>query len=156
MRTEADAAFEKMLDLIAESPSTGKSVAGIINVSVDDLFGTGGTEKEQRVLARLRYDFRVGSQDSNDVTFTRQRIRSTKDPQSGPCIEVSQEKATEELEEIPVERNTKEDLHCTPAMHTRYRSLLGQIDRLQSWTQLQCCYKFSRCAQGQPLQQLVM
>ena len=32
-----------------------------------------------------------------------------KDPQSGSCIEVCQEKAIEELEEIPVERNTKED-----------------------------------------------
>ena len=67
-----------------------------------------------------------------------------KDPQLGPSIEVSQERAIEELEEIPAERNTKEDLHCTPAMHTRYRSLLGQIDCLQSRTQ--CCCKFCRCA----------
>ena len=42
--------------------------------------------------------------------------------------------------------NTKEDLHCTLAMHTRYRSLLGQINWLQSRTQFHCCYKFSRCA----------
>ena len=69
-----------------------------------------------------------------------------KDPQSGSSIEVSQEKAIGELEEIPVERNTKEDLYCTPAMHTRYRSLLRQINCLQSRTQFQCCYKFSRCA----------
>ena len=69
-----------------------------------------------------------------------------KDSQSGPCIKVSQGKAIEELEGIQVERNTKEDLHCTPAMHTRYRSLLGQINWLQSRTQFQCCCKFSRCA----------
>ena len=81
---------------------------------MDDLFGTGGTELEQRVLSRLRKDFQVGSEDWNDVFFTRQRIRWMKDPQSGPCIEVSQEKVIEELEEIPVERNTKENLHCTP------------------------------------------
>ena len=31
-------------------------------------------------------------------------------------------------------------------MHTRYRSLLGQMNWLQSRTQFQCCYKFSRCA----------
>ena len=48
--------------------------------------------------------------------------------------------------EIPVERNTKEDLHRTPAMHTRYRSLLEQINWLQSRTPFQCCYKSSRCA----------
>ena len=101
---------------------------------------------EQRVLARLRTYFQVGSEDWNDVTFTGQRIRWTKDSQSRSCIEVSQQKAVDELEEIPVERNTKEDLHCSPAMHTRYRSLLGQINWLQSRTQFQCCYKFSRCA----------
>ena len=50
------------------------------------------------------------------------------DFQSGPSIEVSQEEAIEELEEIPVDRNTKKDLHCTPTMHARYRSLLGQIN----------------------------
>ena len=61
-------------------------------------------------------------------------------------IEVSQRKSVYELEEIPVERNTKEGLHCTPAMHTRHRSLLGQINWQQSGTQFQCCYKFSRCA----------
>ena len=54
-----------------------------------------------------------------------------KDPQSGPNIEVSQESAIEELEEIP---------------DTRYRNLLGQINWLQSRTQFQCCYKFYRCA----------
>ena len=59
---------------------------------------------------------------------------------------VIQERASEELAEIPVEENTNEDLHCTPAMHTRYRCLLGQMNWLQSKTQFQCCYMFSRCA----------
>ena len=81
---------------------------------------------EQRVLSRLRKDFQVGSEDWIDVTFTRQRIRWTKDSQSGSCTEVSQQKDIDELKEIP--GNTKEDLHCTPAMHTRYRGLLGQIN----------------------------
>ena len=44
-----------------------------------------------------------------------------------------------------MERNTKEDLQCTPAVKTMYRSLLGQINWLQSWTRFQCCCKFSRC-----------
>ena len=65
---------------------------------------------------------------------------------AGSHIEVSQEKAIEELDEIPVERNTKEDLHCTPVMHARYTSFLGQINWLQRGTQLQLCYKFSSCA----------
>ena len=45
---------------------------------------------EQRVLTRLRKDFQVGSEDWNDVTFTGQRSRWTKDPQTGSYIEVSQ------------------------------------------------------------------
>ena len=60
-------------------------------------FGTDGKEMEQRVLTRLRKDFHVGSEDWNDVTFTRQRIRWAEDPQTGSHIEVSQEKAIEEL-----------------------------------------------------------
>ena len=53
-RSEGDAAFEKMLDPIEGSPATGNSVAGIVKLFVDDLFGTGGTEMEQRVLAGLQ------------------------------------------------------------------------------------------------------
>ena len=45
-----------------------------------------------------------------------------------------------------MERNTKEDFHCAPAMHTRYTSFLGHINWLQSGTQNQLCYKFSSCA----------
>ena len=49
VRTEVDAAYERMLDPIAGSPATGKTLAGIMNLFVDDLSGTGGTEMEQRV-----------------------------------------------------------------------------------------------------------
>ena len=55
-------------------------VARIINLFVDDLFGTGGDYMEQRVLTRLRKDFQVGPEDCNDVTFTGQRIRDTRFP----------------------------------------------------------------------------
>ena len=67
-------------------------------------FGTGGNEIEQRVLTRLGKYFQVGSEDWNDVAFTGQRIRWTHDTQNGPYIEVSQNKAVDVLEEIPVEQ----------------------------------------------------
>ena len=155
-RIEADDAYDRMLDPIASSPATRKTMAWIINLFVDDLFGTSGTEMEQRALPRLRKDFQVGSEDWNDVTFTRQRIRWINDSQPGSYIEVIQQKAIDELKEIPVERNTKEDLNCTPAMHTMYRSLLGQMNRLQSWTQFQCCCNSPDVLQGKHHQQLVM
>ena len=50
-----------------------------------------------------------------------------------------------------MERNTKENLHCTPAMHTSNRSLLKQINWLQSKTQFQ---SFSDVLQWQLLQHL--
>ena len=93
MRSQGDAACDKILEPIEGSPATGKSMAGIINLFVDDLFGTGGTEMEQRVLARLRKDIQVGSEDWNDVLFTGQRIRLMKFSQLGPSIEVCQERA---------------------------------------------------------------
>ena len=81
-----------MLAPIEESPATSKSVAGIINLFVDDVFGRGGTEMEQRVLARLtRKHFLVNSEEWNGVLFTGQRIRRMRDLQSGPSIDVSQE-----------------------------------------------------------------
>ena len=76
-QSEMEAAFEKTLDLGAGSPAARKSVAGIIHLFVDDLFGTSGKETEQRVLTRHRKYFQVGSEDWNDVAFTRQRIRWT-------------------------------------------------------------------------------
>ena len=57
-----------MLDPIAGSPATRKTVARIIDLFEDDLFVTSGTEMEQRVPARLGKDFQVGSEDWNDVT----------------------------------------------------------------------------------------
>ena len=45
------------------------SVSRMINLFVDDLFGTSGNEMEQRVLSRLRKDCQVGSEDWNDVAF---------------------------------------------------------------------------------------
>ena len=117
-----EAAYEKTLDPIAGSPATGKSVARIINLFVDDLFRTSGNEMEQRVLTRPGKYFQVGPEDWNDVAPKEQRVRSTQDPTNGPYIVVSQDKAIIELEGIPVERNTKEDLHCTPSLQTMYRS----------------------------------
>ena len=46
-RSEMEDAFEKTLDSISGSPAAAKSVAGIINLIVDYLCGTGGDEMDQ-------------------------------------------------------------------------------------------------------------
>ena len=66
-RSEGDAAFECMLDPIEGSPGTDKSETGIINLFEDDLFGTGGTDMEQCVLARSKKYFQCCSEVFNDV-----------------------------------------------------------------------------------------
>ena len=90
--------------------------------------------------------FSVCSSDWNDVTLQDKEFVGHKIHQNGPYIEISQKQAIDVLAEIPVEENTKGDLHCTLPMHTMYRSLLGQMNWLQSRTQFQCCCTFSRCA----------
>ena len=115
-----------MLDPIEGRPPTGKSVAEIINLFVNDLFGKVEPKWNNVVLGRLtRKHFQVGSEEWNDVLLTRQRIHWIMDLQSGPSIVVSQEEANEELEEIPVDRNTKEDLHCTPTTHYKVQKPSG-------------------------------
>ena len=57
-----------------------------------------------------------------------------------------QKLAVDQLEEIKVEKHMKDNDPCSPSMHTAYRSVLGQLNRLQSRTQCHICYRFSRCA----------
>ena len=45
-----------------------------------------------------------------------------------------------------IDKSLKDDVVCVREQHTNYRSVLGQINWLQSRTQFQSCYLFSRCA----------
>ena len=83
----------------------------------------------------------MGSEDTGEVVFCGQRVRK----QNG-CVIVDQDKAIEELTEIPVPKDAKDETACTPQQHTAYRSLLGSLNWLQSRTQFQIAYKFSRAA----------
>ena len=101
---------------------------------------------EDKVMARIRKDFAVGSEDKNDVMFVGQRIRWKTHDKHGPYISVDQKLAVDSVEEIKLDKSLKDSLSCTPQMHTAYRSVLGQLNWLQSRTQVHLCYKFSRCA----------
>ena len=123
---------------------------------VDDFFGTSGNEMEQRVLTRHRKDFQIGSEDWNDVAFTGQRIRWTQDSQNGPYIEVSQDKAIDELEEVPVNEIRRNTSIALLLVHTLHRSLLGQINWLQSRHSSNAATKCPDVLRWQLLQQLTM
>ena len=64
-------------------------------------------------------------------------------------IKVDQKLAVDDLNEVTFDRSLKDDVKCNPILHTEYRSVLGQLNWLQSRTQFQSCYKFSRCASRQ-------
>jgi hypothetical protein len=136
-----DEALDYLMGPISGSPAYEGTVQGIICLHVDDLFITGGAEMKKRVLDRIRTDFQVGSEDTDEIVFTGQRIRW-----NGKTLVVDQDKAIEELSVIQFDKSLKDEVACNPTLHTEYRSLLGSINWLQSRTQFQITYKFSRCA----------
>ena len=70
-----DDAVEYLFVPITGSPGHGRKVDGVVNIHVDDLFGTGNENMERRVLQNIRKDFQVGSEDWSDVAFVGQEIR---------------------------------------------------------------------------------
>ena len=134
--------MNKMLDPIEGSAAYNMEVLGVVALHVDDLLMTGNSTFHSTVVARLRKDYQVGSEDKDDIVFTGQRLRWLNN-----AIVMDQDKAVEELSEIQLEKKLNDEADCTPAMHTEYRrSLLGSLNWLQSRTQFQIAYKFSRAA----------
>jgi hypothetical protein len=94
-----------------------------------------------RVLARIRKDFTIGAESRGEVLFTGQRIRW-----QGTALTVDQDKAIDELEEVPIARGLPDSQPCTPQQHTAFRNISGSLNWFQSRTQFQIGYKFSRAA----------
>ena len=139
-------ALQHLMDPVSQNNCQGRSVHGFVCLHVDDLFMSGDRVFENKVMARIRKDFAVGSEDKNDVMFVGQRICWKTHDKHGPYISIDQKLAVDSVEEIKLDKSLKDSLSCTPQMHTAYRSALGQLNWLQSRTQVHLCYKFSRCA----------
>ena len=101
---------------------------------VDNLFMCGNSEFEERVLKRLRKDYTIGSEDIDDIAFVGQRIRWLK-ANGATAPPYPSRSATSSLHEIVFERSLKDDVVCTPFLHTEYRSVLRMINWFQSRTQ---------------------
>ena len=139
-------ALKLLLDPVARNNAKGRKPHGFICLHVDDLFMGGDKVFEEKVLARIRKDFTVGSEDKNDIMFVGQRIRWKTHEKHGHYISVDQKLAVDAVEEIKHDKHLKDNIACDPHMHTAFRSVLGQLNWLQSRTQVHLCYKFSRCA----------
>ena len=99
------------------------------------------------VSQRLKTDFQVGSEDLNDIEFCGQRIKWKYDKQNKKShITVDQNKCIDELHEVTFDKHLADSTACNPVLHTAYRSVLGMLNWLQSRTQFQIAYSFSRCA----------
>ena len=143
-------ALDMLSDPIATSKAKGRTVEGLVTLHVDDTFMCGTKHFMSTVVENLRKDFQVGSEDVNDIAFVGQRIKwmnKANLPEKGKkMIRVDQELKIEELGEIEYDQSLDSSITLTPDMHKQYRSVLGQINWLQSRTQFQACFAFSRCA----------
>ena len=139
-------ALELLMNASVRNNSQGRKPEGFICLHVDDLYMAGSPEFEKRVLSKIRKDFNVGSEDKNDIMFVGQRIKWKNHDNFGSYVSCDQKLAVDQLEEIKVEKHIKDNDPCSPSMHTAYRSVLGQLNWLQSRTQCHICYRFSRCA----------
>ena len=133
---DLEGAVDYLMDPVSGNNAKNRQVHGALSLHVDDLLMTGDDVFEKEIMGRLRKDFQVGSEDKNDCLFVGQRIQWKQDDKHGWYIN----------QEITFDKYLKDDTPLTPQMHTAYRSVLGQINWLQSRTQFHIGYQFSRCA----------
>ena len=91
---------------------------------------------ESKVLSSLRKNFAVGSEDKNDIMLVGQRTKWKTHDKYGPYISVDQKLAVDAVEEVKIDKSLKDNIQCNPQLHTAYRSVLGQLNWLQSRTQV--------------------
>ena len=126
----------------------GNPPIGVLSLHVDDLMITGDKSFLDWFVKTGRKHFSIGHEDVNDIMFTGQRVAWVFDEKTKrkKYIGVTQRLNVEELEEISTPRGSSDSEGCSKEMHTAFRSLLGSINWLQSRTQFQARYQFSRCA----------
>ena len=99
----------------------------------------------QCAISSIQKDLPIGSEATNGVLCVGQKVCWTTEG-SNTFIQVDQERCIEELGEFEFDKSLPDTDYCSAALHSQYRSVLGQVNWLQSRTQYQACYRFSRCA----------
>eukprot|EP00973_Karenia_brevis_P035511 4894543-Karenia_brevis.AAC.1 len=106
---------------MAGSPAKGRTIEGIVTTHVDDLLMTGTALFIKRVRERLRKDYKVGSDLTDDVMFVGQRVRWALKGKTGEHIRVGQESKLEELQKIAFDKSLKDTITCTPESRCSHR-----------------------------------
>ena len=140
--------LEHFMDPVNGSNAKGRKPIGMCCLHVDDLFITGTPEFLEKFKKVVKSQFKIGHEDVNDLMFTGQRVKRIIDEKTKKKshITVEQSLCVSELTEVVIPKGLKDEEKCDKDLHTAYRSLLGSINWLQSRTQFQSCYQFSRCA----------
>ena len=142
-----DEALELLLYQITGSPAHGREVVGILLIHVDDSFFTGTPELMTYLVKETGKEYKIGSEDWNDVMFCGQRSKLLFNERlEKDHIDVDQERGIDDLAEVIYDKNLDPDLACDADLHHQFRSGEGAVNWLQSRTQYQACYPFSRCA----------
>ena len=121
---DLEGAVDYLMDPVSGNNAKNRQVHGARSLHVDELLMTGDDVFEKEIMGRLRRDFQVGSEDKNDCLFVGQRIQWKQDDKHGWYINVHQNVAIDELQEITFDKHLKDDTPLTPQMHTAYRSAL--------------------------------
>ena len=139
--------MEYLVDPVHGSISTGKPACGIICLHLDDLFMTVASEFYEKVVKYLHAHFQICSEDKNDIFVVGQRIRWIQEKEKSQWfVQVDQSRGIDELTEAPAEKHLKDSMSLTPALHTAFRRIVGQVNWPQPRTQYLVCYRFSRSA----------
>ena len=99
------------------------------------------------ISTEIGKSYKIGSEDWNDIIFCGQRIKWViSDDNRKEVITVDQERGIDDLVEVIFNTKLDDELDCDSDLHPRFRSVVGAVNWLQSRTQYQAAYGFSRCA----------
>ena len=106
---DLESAVDYLMDPVSGNNAKNRQAHGALSLHVHDLLMTGDDVFEKEIMGRLRKDFQVGSEDKNDCLFVGQRIQWKHDDKHGWYINVHQNVAIDEFQEITFDKNLKDD-----------------------------------------------
>ena len=138
------------MDPVNGSNAKGRKPIGMCCTHVDDLFNTGTPDSSEKFKKVVKSQCKIGHEYVNDLMFTGQRAKWVIDEKTKKKSHITVEQClcVSERTEVVTPKGSKDEEKSDKDFHTAYRSLLGSITWLQSRTQFQSCYQFSRCASG--------
>ena len=118
------------------SNAKGRKPIGMCCLHVDDLFIAGTPDFLEKFKKVAKSQFKIGHEDVNALMFAGQRVKWAirEKAKKKFHISVEQSSCVSELTEVVIPKGLKDEEKCDKDLHTAYRSLLGSINWLQSFS----------------------